>query len=135
MTYLRDGFARYPWPLHLLESWSDKCWNWSYFVIFARVLCILQTTSVANLSEAVCSELSSSLSTLENVGFDANWIAAVHTRIHKAKALRATKDAIAGQLTEYESLADAMTEFAETNALLVGNAHREELAREVIGLP
>ncbi|KAI4354227.1 hypothetical protein L6164_003114 [Bauhinia variegata] len=108
MSYLRDGFSRYPWALCLLESWSDKSWNWSYFFIFARVLCILQTTTATNLSEALCAELSSSLSTLGKVCFDANWVAAVQTRIHgcqvsltnlhEAKVLRATKDAIAGRL-------------------------------------
>ncbi|KAI4354223.1 hypothetical protein L6164_003111 [Bauhinia variegata] len=132
MSYLRDGFSRYPWALRLLESWSDKSRNWSYFVIFARVLCILQTTIAANLSEALCAELSSSLSNLGNVGFDANWIAAVQIRIngcqvsltnlHEAKALRATKDAM-------------QTELARIDALLAEYAHSEELAHNVIGLP
>ncbi|KAI4354279.1 hypothetical protein L6164_003155 [Bauhinia variegata] len=146
MSYLCDGFSRYPWALNLLESWSDKCWNWSYFVIFARVLCILQTTTAANLSEALYAELSSSLITLGNVGFDANWIAAVHTRIsdcqvsltsfHEAKALRDTKDAIASRLIEFESLVDAMrAELAGIDNMLAKYAHKEELARNVIGLP
>ncbi|KAI4354251.1 hypothetical protein L6164_003134 [Bauhinia variegata] len=146
MSYLCDGFSRYPWALNLLESWSDKCWNWSYFVIFARVLCILQTTTAANLSEALYAELSSSLITLGNVGFDANWIAAVHTRIsdcqvsltsfHEAKALGDTKDAIASRLVEFESLVDAMrAELAGIDDMLAKYAHREELARNVMGLP
>ncbi|KAI4354286.1 hypothetical protein L6164_003161 [Bauhinia variegata] len=143
MSYLRDGFSRYPWALNLLESWSDKCWNWSYFVIFAHVLCILQTTTTTNLSEALYAELSSSLITLGNVGFDANWIAAVHTRIsdcqvsltsfHEAKALRDTKDAIASRLIEFESLVDAMrAELAGIDDMLAKYAHKEELARNII---
>ncbi|KAI4354275.1 hypothetical protein L6164_003151 [Bauhinia variegata] len=28
MSYLQDGFSRYPWTSRLLESWSDKSWNW-----------------------------------------------------------------------------------------------------------
>ncbi|KAI4354274.1 hypothetical protein L6164_003150 [Bauhinia variegata] len=145
-SYLRNDFSCYPWALNLLESWSDKCWNWSYFIIFARVLCILQTTTVANLSEALYAELSSSLITLGNVGFDANWIAAVHTRIsdcqvsltsfHEAKALRDIKDAIASRLIEFESLVDAVrAELAGIDDMLAKYAHKEELARNVIGLP
>ncbi|KAI4354265.1 hypothetical protein L6164_003144 [Bauhinia variegata] len=136
MSYLHDGFSRYPWALHLLESWSDDHWKWSYFIIFAHVLCILQTTRAADLSETLNAELNSSLNTLESVGFNANWIAAIRGRIHhcqagltnvnEAKALKASKDVIASRLTEFELAMG--TELAKY-------AQREELARNVIGLP
>ncbi|KAI4353007.1 hypothetical protein L6164_001986 [Bauhinia variegata] len=143
MSYLRDGFSRYPWALHLLESWSDERWKWSYFTIFARVLCILQTTRAADLSETLNAELTSSLNTLESVGFNANWIAAIRgrirycqdglTNVNEAKALRASKDVIASRLTEFELA--MRTELARIDALLAKYAQREELVRNVIGLP
>ncbi|KAI4354258.1 hypothetical protein L6164_003139 [Bauhinia variegata] len=143
MSYLRDGFSRYPWGLHLLESWSHEHWKWSYFIIFARVLCILQMTRVADLSETLNAELNSSLNTLESVGFNANWIAAIRgrirycqdglTNVNEAKALRASKDVIASRLREFELA--MQTELARIDALLAKYAQREELARNVIGLP
>ncbi|KAI4353008.1 hypothetical protein L6164_001987 [Bauhinia variegata] len=143
MSYLHDGFSRYPWALHLLESWSDERWKWSYFIIFARMLCILQTTRAADLSETLNAELNSSLNTLESVGFNANWIAAIRGRIHhcqdgltnvnEAKALKASKDVIVSRLTEFELA--MRTELARIDALLAKYAQREELARNVIGLP
>ncbi|KAI4354291.1 hypothetical protein L6164_003166 [Bauhinia variegata] len=142
MSYLQDGFSRYPWTSRLLESWSDKSWNWYYFVIFVRLLCILRTTRVSNLSEALCAELCSSLSILGNVGFDASWIAAVQTRIHdcqvslsnlhQTKKLRTTKDAITHRLTELDAM---RIELAEIDALLAEYAQGEQMACNVIGLP
>ncbi|KAI4354280.1 hypothetical protein L6164_003156 [Bauhinia variegata] len=100
------------------------------------------TTRVSNLSEALCAELTSSLSILGNVGFDASWIAAVQTRIHdcqvslsnlhQTKKLRATKDAITRRLTELDAM---RIELAEIDALLAEYAQGEQMACNVIVLP
>ncbi|KAI4354263.1 hypothetical protein L6164_003143 [Bauhinia variegata] len=104
MSYLRDGFSRYPWALHLLESWSDEL----------------------DLSETLNADLNSSLNTLESVGFNANWIAAIRgricycqdglTNVNEAKALRASKDVIASRFTEFELA--MRTELARIDAFL-----------------
>ncbi|KAI4354247.1 hypothetical protein L6164_003132 [Bauhinia variegata] len=97
----------------------------------------------ADLSETLNAELNSSLNTLESVGFNANWIAAIRgrirycqdglTNVNEAKALKASKDVIASRLREFELA--MRTELARIDALLAKYAQREELARNVIGLP
>ncbi|KAI4354278.1 hypothetical protein L6164_003154 [Bauhinia variegata] len=105
MSYLQDGFSRYPWTSRLLESWSDKSWSWN--VGFD-----------ASWIAAVQTRIHDCQVSLSN--------------LHQTKKLRTTMDAITHRLTELDAM---RIELAEIDALLAEYAQEEQMACNVIGLP